>query len=211
MDITDYDDNIDYISTRLSGSLCKLKSNGEPILIQEIFISHDEDDSGEVVVHADKFVNGVEYGITLCLEDIDINPFPIGNVNAFNNCCFVERLCSRQWKQGFWSHNIHTDMFLHISSPPLINAVKGMYPSIHNGFELLMSGESTHVGISRELSIQDPSKNTEQSAYESTLFYRSKLPIGSMLYRPEDGFTSVTLFNSFDYLNEYVYEQLRMS
>lgn len=211
MDVTHYDDDLNYLQSRLNGTIVKLKEDGSPFLIHDVYYEIDED--GDVIDDRVK-VNGVKYAgtefhKTLYLDDVDINPFPIGNINYGGHCSFVQRTASRQYKQGLWSHNYITNDYIPFTHKSIINAIRNEYPSVNESFELLVCGECSDIALTRDLSLASVYK--DHDFFVSSLFYRCTILIAEVWFRPKDKFLKLEFGEHYKYMEEYVKEQLNVS
>lgn len=207
MHISDYDDNISYLKSRLSGALFKETLYKDFIFIQEV----SGTSINNSVAMGFNIISGGLIRLEIPVQNIDINPFPIGNINYKKESVYAMRIPNRTYKQGLWGENLYCKKFyIPADTAEVFTTLRGQYPSLYKSTDLLLSEENSSVAISRSLSVKQAEVLADGSdLVSSTLVLNSELPIGSLKFRVEDSFVSVQLLEEYSYLTEYVEEEMK--
>lgn len=124
-------DEAEYANNRLKESIVRLK-NGTPIHIQNIR-SEREVIYNELTLDSDRKV---------CkLEDLDINPVPLGYCNVKTYCLYLVRMPMRQdWKQGLRSNSLRDVHGRRVDTryEHLVDTIVGKFPSFKDSISRIL-------------------------------------------------------------------------
>lgn len=159
----DYQGDLEYADSRLSDSWMRDKS-GSLIYVRRVRVEG---------VH---YMRPKAENFQLCrLEDLNTDPVPLGFVNWGKEAIYVSRIPTRSWKQGLRSNSVYTSKAVNI--PSLLNSfnldrtVRGIYPTVVDGLELVTNSEMYSVAFSRNFAFTQ-AKGLSKGKY--LLLYKNK-------------------------------------
>jgi hypothetical protein len=146
----DYSTDLSYANNRLTETVVLHKD-------KPVWVSNVDIDSGIVFCVALPSNNRFEVD----LQELDLTPIELGFVNEQYNCYYLQRVPSRQWRQGLRASQITSVTGSYIrqysitTSSGFVNMVLGKYPSPEECLESFINEEasskafSKHFGFSR--------------------------------------------------------------
>lgn len=153
-----YGDDYYYAASRLKNSIVRV--GGMPVYVHNI--------NEDCIVWYTRLGGNGESSDHL--EDFDLSPVPLGNVNEGGKCSYTFRSPSRYYKQGLTKEVFRSKFFpVNLFSEAVSKTIRGIYPNIKDCFELLMCGESNHIAFSRSFSLNHAGDK------EVWLLYRGEL------------------------------------
>lgn len=173
----------DYANSRLAGTIVRLK--GIPILVERIV-------GDKAWYHK---LSNTE--LKACkLNDLDINPVPLGYANTLFGATYVTRTPMRQdWRQGLRRQTIRTiPERIEVDFASLERTIMGVYPTLKECQKQLAAdpfGVQT-MAFSRSFAVD----RTDQ------LYYKGRFNIGKV------GLFGYNLADKFDWLRETVEEEM---
>ena len=132
-----------YAQARLLSSVVNL--HGEPVVVHEL-------DGLESACVAD--ITGNAKNVPL--EEIDMTPFKVGNINIGGYSEYLVRNPARQWKQGFRFNQLAPCSLRlpNLVSTSTFNMLRGKYPSISQCAESIVCNEAFSRSFSRVFSLK---------------------------------------------------------
>lgn len=140
-----YSSDYNYANAKLAGSLVRFGLT--PVIVNEVDV-----DDGEVSF---SYIGGNHNHCHL--DQLDLEPVPLGYVNHPQGCSYACRIPARHWRQGLRDGLINvkgrTAIRVSITSRALVNTILGVYPSLSSCFDALANGEATERAFSRDFAI----------------------------------------------------------
>lgn len=137
-------EDVDYACSRLNGSVVRLQ-DGTPVEVVSV--------RGRDRVTCFKWLySGVNREITVTLQDLNIDPVPLGMVNNPNGRVgYASRRPTRHYKQGLNSHNFYLPrMRLLHSSYEVAATIRRKFPNLETAVDLLENEEVQEVAFCPE-------------------------------------------------------------
>ena len=193
-----------YARHRLVGTIVRDPDN-TPIYVQDLYT---DEDNGEIYSKCTSLSGRSHHKFKL--DELNLKPLPLGNVNLMGRSSYVSRLPLRNdWRQGTRQQNVTvlngnfkqnpgTNKDAILRSTALIKCVQNKYPSVEDAMENLINGEYLGMSFSRKFSL------TRGAGTLFNIFYKGKYFIGFMTDNMK-----TTLEKQYSHLNESLTEEIR--
>lgn len=182
-----------YAKSRLSGTV--IKHNNQPLYVQNV---------GGAEVYVQNTITGEEFSVGL--EEISVEPTPLGVVNTKIGAYYCVRVPSRYYKQGINNENIFTRKILSgrmsqvsFTSRPFGKTVIGDYPKIDETLDELLNEEAQARGISKDFTVSVLNSENLDLHYKTKLVGHVKIDTNPIFH----------LAPQKEYLREVLEEQLK--
>lgn len=184
-------DDAGYASTRLTDTVVRTKDKGTPVLVHNILMS----DNGPIVNCLDVLD---KKDVVIPLDELDVNPPPLGYVNHGANATYVTRMPMRKdWKQGVRTSNMSTLQGynpIRLSLKHIGTTIIGKYPSFNSVVKAVRRAKPAQsMAFSRDFAV----------LHGDIIEYKGKFKVGKV---EED--LSINLYDEFHWVNEALIESL---